>query len=734
MLAAFAATFLLLQQQPAQTADTVPPPSERTVSTAYADPTARELVRRAREYRRTVDRGVRGYRALARERSSAGLRTLRRERLLGGSELAARIDWRREGPVRVQVLGARERSIGDDDDERDDPTSSARRLAFDPADDRMRASLLGTTWIRHPLAEGSERDYRFRSGDTLTVRLAGGEAVRVYELRVEPRRVDAPLVSGSIWVEDRGYGVVRTLLRLSHSLREEIRREVSTDSAGRRQVNVGVTVDSGSAPGRRRRGSRLALLPDVRIDVRYISTEYGLVQGRWWMPISVAIDATMSAGELATVPVRFERAYSEYQVEGDPAPAPGAIAAAPPPLAADTPQACRENDNCQCARGICRVVEVELPADTASLATSPDLPPPLSPDAPLLSGRESDELADEVGRVAATPWIFARPSFTRAPVLLRYNRVEALSVGTRYTADFGALTADGTVRIATSNWEPSAEIGISRETPDRRLRLAAYRRLAAADETVQPFGLGNSLGALLFGRDAGDYFRATGIELRGAPPRSERAWLEWRLFAEQQRSVAAETDFSARGIFGDHDFPPNIDADRADQAGLALTWRPWADRQILGMRWGVEAYGEGQTGDFQFARPALTVRSGFPLFGSVVGALEGAAGTSFGDVPVQGLWRLGGSSTVRGYDASAAVGTAFWRGRGEVGTGSGQMRFALFSDVGWAGDRGDWSWDAPLWSAGVGVSFLDGALRLDLARALRDPTGWGVSLTFDAPL
>ena len=733
MLLTLAASLLVLQGQPR--ADTVPAPlSEAQVAGAYRDPAARELVRRAREYRRFTDRSVRGYQALARQRSAAGLRTLRRERLLAGNEMAARIDWRREGPVRVQVLGARQRDVDDPSSVPDDLSDDARSLAFDPADDRMRMGLLGTTWIRHPLAEGSERDYRFRAGDTLSVRLSGGETVRVYELRLEPRRLDAPLVSGSIWLEDRSYGVVRTLLRLSHSLTEQIRTESRRDEEGRRQVTVQAGVSGDSAPGRRRR-SGMSLLPEITIDVRYVTTEYALVQGRWWMPTLTAVDATMSAGSLASVPARFERAYSEYRVDGDSAVGPGTLSQAPPaPAVVDTPAACRENGECQCTGGACRMVEVEVPDDTLALLGSPELPPPLTPDAPLLSGRESDEIAGELRRVAATPWIFVPPSFSHAPVLLRYNRVEALSVGMRGTVDFGPLQADGTVRVATSTWEPDVELGVRRESPDRRLRLAAYRRLAAADPAANPLSLGNSLGAALFGRDGGDYFRALGAELMWAPPRSERAWLEWRVFAERQRPVAAETDASLRGLFGDFEFRPNIVADRADQVGTAITWRPLADRDLLGVRWGMEAVLDAQAGDFRFARPGLTLRAGIPVSESLAGALEASAGTSFGDVPVQGLWRVGGTPTVRGYEASTAVGTAFWRGRGEVGLGSGATRFALFSDVGWAGDRSDWSFDAPRWSAGVGVSLLEGVLRLDLARALREPTGWGLSLSLDGAL
>jgi hypothetical protein len=335
--------------------------------------------------------------------------------------------------------------------------------------------------------------------------------------------------------------------------------------------------------------------------------------------------------------------------------------------------------------------------------------------------------------VASDPWVFTRPSVRRAPVLLRFNRVEALSVGARQTVDFGPIAVDGTLRVATATGEPDAEVGIRRETAERRLRLAAYRRLAAANPAERPLGFGNSVGALLWGRDNGDYFRATGVVLRGAPPRSVRPWMEWRLFGEHQHPVSTETGVSLRGIGSDFAFRPNIAAERADQAGVGLVLRPAVDRDLLGMRWGAELNVEAETGTFRFARPSLTLRSGLPL-GSLDVALDASAGTSFGDVPVQSLWRLGGAGTLRGYDGSAAAGTAFWRGRGEVARGAGAARLALFSDVGWAGSRDAFTLQRPLWSVGAGVSVLDGLLRMDLARALRAPTGWRLELYMDGAL
>lgn len=730
MLSTLAAALVLFQAQPA---DTVPraPLAEATVASAYRDPSAREMVRRAREYRRQADNSVRAYRTLARERVNVGMRALGRDRTVYSSETAARIDWQRDGGTRVEVLGARERNPAEDGVIPDDLRSDVGDLAFDPASDRLRVGLDGS-WVRHPLAVGSEADYRFRAGDTLTVRLPGGSAVRVYELRVEPRHARKPLVTGSLWLEDRSYGVVRSLLRLSHTLREEFGASSETED-GKRTINIGVNVE-GDSVGSRRGRSGIAWAPDVRLDLRFMTTEYALVDGKWWMPTLVALEGSISAGDWITAPVRFERSYAEYDVQGDTAALAGTVAATDVDATA-APAACKENEpNCVCRNDRCRVVTVVLPDDTLALLRSADLPPAYTTDAPLLSGKESEELAREMSAVAGSPWLFVRPSLRQSPLLLRYNRVEGLSVGTRGVVDFGPLSVDGTVRVATASWEPDVELGLREDTPERRRRIAVYRRLAAADPSARPLAIGNSLNALLFGRDDGDYFRALGVELTGRPPRSERPWLEWRLFAERQRPVAAEADFSVRDWVDGSSFRPNIRADRADQVGASVVLRPFGEREILGTTWATEVALDGEAGDFQFGRGALTVRAGLPLPGSLVGALEASAGSAVGDVPVQGLWRLGGPASLRGYDASAVTGTDFWRARAEVGTQMRAARLALFSDAGWAGGRDEWQVDPPLLSVGAGASFMDGLLRFDVARGLRNDGGWRVDLYLNGTL
>jgi len=59
---------------------------------------------------------------------------------------------------------------------------------------------------------------------------------------------------------------------------------------------------------------------------------------------------------------------------------------------------------------------------------------------------------------------------------------------------------------------------------------------------------------------------------------------------------------------------------------------------------------------------------------------------------------------------------------------------ALFCDVGRAGGREHLSLTRPLVGAGVGASFIDGLVRIDLARALRSPTGWRLDLYLDGIL
>jgi surface antigen Omp85-like protein len=704
MLAVLAAATLALQAPP--------PPSQD--STAYLDRGARDLVTRAREHRQHVDLSIRAYDATVKERIAVGIRALRRDRMLYRREIAVHIAWRRDTIGEIRVLGAREAIpvALRHEEVPEDLASDVPDLAFDPGNDRVRYARGDSGAVRHPLAPGSEADYRFASGDTTDMTFPDGHTLRLYELKVLPRRSDFRLMSGSLWIEGETFGVVRLLFRPARPF------DMETDA------------DSGDhVPG---------FLKPIRAEIRYVSIEYAQWSKRWWLPREIAMDGVATVA-FAQVPVRFERFYDDYDVTGD-------SASSPPPAEPPLPAAERDSArarcerlgkdvHCTCRRGRCHPFTVVIPPDTAALLTSTELPPRLilGETDSLVTEGDLRELAQRLGDIPAAPWTFRVPRPRWG--LARYNRVEGLSLGARLSADLGRLSLAATGRLGLAGLEPDAELAVGRETAATpRLRLAGYYRIAAADPSTRPLGIGNSLAGLLLGRDDGEYFRASGVELAAAPAATLAQNVALRLYAERQRAVRKETDFSIPHAFdAEHLFRPNITAQAADQVGLAATVRGSRRLGSDAATLATELAAEAGAGTFGFGKAALTVRATAPLAGLALG-LEAAAGSSGGRVPIQSAWFLGGPATLRGYPGGVVSGEAFWRARAELTTAFPGARLALFSDAGRAAARDHLSLARPLWSAGVGASFLDGLLRVDCSRALRAPTGWRVDFYADGIL
>jgi hypothetical protein len=344
-------------------------------------------------------------------------------------------------------------------------------------------------------------------------------------------------------------------------------------------------------------------------------------------------------------------------------------------------------------------------------------------------------MAGEIGAIPQAPWQY-RPHLPDGVGSVikhaRYNRVEALSLGVDGKLDWGRLALDGSVRVGVADWEPNFELGLTRPGRTTSWRLGGYRRLDAANPDTRPFGLINSFNAFFLQRDDGQYFRTIGGELTGANNGS--GWWKGRLYYEHQSGAAVETQFAIPNLFNDlNQFNPNITAQEADQFGGALTLRG-SKTLSKSLIVGTEATVDGGTGTFDFGRGALTGRATVTGLGHVSLGFEAAAGTSGGTVPVQSFFYIGGPATVRGYDGGDMAGEAFWRGRSEIGYGIPAVRFSVFSDMGWAGARPNFTTGRALWSAGAGVSFLDGIFRMDLSRAMRSPTGWRFDFYLDGIL
>lgn len=711
MFAPLALALLAFQAPPA------PPPAAEARASAYLDAGARDLVAKARGYRDRVDRSITRYQTRALERVSMGVTALRRERLMYRREIATRIDWQRDGVPVVEVEGAREvipvafREIRLPEDMRDDVTDHA----FDPAANRF---MLGfsddSAFVMHPLGQDAELHYRFRSGDTTRIRLQDGRTLVLATLEIIPTIEDVHHLRGTIWIDTDSHAMVRGVFTLADEFR--MGRDLDDDD---------------DVPG---------FLDVIRADVRFLTVEYGLWDLRWWLPRVIAFEGTASLGSLVHFPLRYEMRYDAYTVEGDTTVAPISRADLPELDPDSVAEACYARGYCRCTGERCRNFRVIIPDDTAALMASSRLPASVYAEGEVVMSPVDVQALDEALRTAlpGTPWQVAAPTFAwglGGGGLVRYNRIEALSLGARAGVDLGKLQIEGEARLGVADLEPNVELRVLRPGLNIDLAAAAYRRLDVMNPSNRPLGFGNSFNALFLGRDDGEYFRALGAELIATPrDAANRSW-ELRVFAERQRSAEVETDFSVPHLFdGDRAFRANRAADDADQAGADLALRYDRGLNPGALRWGTEVLLRGSTGTFDFVRGSLTSHVIFPIGPSVTGSLEAAGGWSGGTVPVQSLWYLGGPGTLRGYDGATAGGEAFWRGRAELGYGFPGARLALFGDAGWAGTRDAFESDPSLIGVGVGGSFMDGLLRVDLARALRGPTGWRLDLYLDGLL
>ena len=739
MLATIVAAVLAAQSPQAAAS----PP--RDTAGAYLDADARRLVAAARARRETIDRSITGYRATMRERIGVGIRALRRDRMLYRRELVLRIDWRRDSIGRIDVIGARE-AVPAALPVPEVPERIKREVAdyaFDPADDRLtvgfggggggrqegRDSTRDSTdhdrgiQLSHPLAPNSEGDYRFAAGDSSAVVFPNGRTIRLRELRVIPRRLDFRLMSGSFWIDEDTHGVVRALIRPARPF--DFEQDIGEE-------------DGEKIPG---------FVKPIRAEVRFITVDYGLWAGRWWLPRLIAMDAVATAGSFLQMPMRYERLYSDYEVTGDTsvrrAPRPEVTTQRTDSATRARCEAQGENVECLCRQGECRAFVVAVPVDTPGLLANAELPPAFDLGGggdSLISAGEMEELTRGLGKLPAAPWQFsARPPRWG---LARYNRIEGLALGVRGELDFGRLRLDGTARVATIDWEADLEAGLTRETSNTRFRLAGYQRLAATDPATKALGIGNSLSALLLGRDDGYYYRAAGAELTIDPAVTAPQRFAVRLYAERQQNAVKRTDASlAHLLRRSHQFGPNIFAAPADQIGASVTFRAQRGIDPERVRWGSDVTLDGGTGTFGFGRASGTLRFTTPFGRRLAAAVELGAGTSAGSVPIQSAFYLGGPATLRGFGGGAAIGDAFWRARLELANRLPAARLVLFADVGRAGPRERLTLSHPLLGIGVGASFVDGLVRIDMARpiwrgALPAPTraGWRLDIYTDAAL
>jgi hypothetical protein len=722
------------------------------LATAFKDPAAREILLLARRARSTQDSALQSYDATTYQRVSAGMGFTKfgRDRLAFRTEQATRVRWRRGVGAYVDVTGSRTvmpiagksatvRMGGDISPIPYFPGSETLWIGSGAA----KGTVDENQGIVHPLAEGSEAYYTYATGDSATFRLPDGKAIRLRELQVRPRTPKWNLAVGSLWFDMSGGQLVRAAYRMSVPMDIKAVAE-EDDSTSFEDVPAVIK----------------PMLFPMTASVSAIGVEYGLYQGRFWLPRVQVLEGGANVSFMR-VPFKLEQKFQYDQVNAGEKLA--AIVVPPdsgrrrgnsqvsimvgPQALSDSVnearRASRRNAACDSAGVMTTVrqsrnnpnpVMVRVPCDSAKLAHSPDLPTSIYDKGDdVFAGEEMDALVSQALSMGA------QPGFAPQPVRgqlenLRYNRVEGLSIGGRLDQTLGAgYSVFATGRIGVADLEPNIELNMSRSDLRRTLAITAYNRLTSASDWGHPFGLGASISAFLFGRDEGFYYRASGIELGSSPDQPGTSALTWSLFAEQQRTARPKTTFSLARVVHGSAFEPNFQAHRGTFLGGRTRHTSTLGLDPQGFRLFTDTRLESAWADTgAYGRGAVDITASHGI-GNGAAAITLAAGSSVGIMPAQRFWYLGGTQTVRGQRPGLEAGNAFWLGRAEVAQGVGIVRPVVFADFGWAGDRNSWNRiGRPMSGAGAGMSVMDGLVRFDVARGINPERNWRVDTYIEA--
>jgi hypothetical protein len=706
------------------------------------------LVAKARLARYQQDSALAGYRAIARQRMSAGMGVSAvfgvgvpgPEKLAARIESVARVGWDVRRGAWGEVIGSRGVAPIAGESEVSGDIEIALVLPYHPGSDALwpMTELRGAfsdhrDWITHPLDAGSDSLYEFSAGDTVTIKPPTGDLVRLREIMVRPRRPNERLIVGSLWVDAASGNLVRAAYRPSTNI----------DLFPLMQSEIHGSDDE----------VMKKFGPYVGV-VREVIIEHGLYEGRFWMPrIRSARGEGTAHGVRMTISI--DQTFAYEKVEGL---APGEVArltAAPRDTAADgrvryrewsgnvMEGPCRQHGDSSArwepdslASGATRLpvrysqgirFRFLTPCDKRDLVRSPMLPGSIFDSGEQLftetdlarlrrdvqGALAMDRQAKFLPQPLAVTWGWKRGA-------TRYNRVEGLSIGAiaEQTLGSGYFT-EYVARIGVADRQPNGEATIKRANVRSEWRATAFRRLASSNDWGDPFALGPSAVALVFGRDDGLYYRTLGLEAGGFTQRSPEGVIwSWRVFAQREDSARVRTQFSAAHAINDKLFAPNIQADAGLLGGTSLiAIRTWGSNPS-GTRLMTFGRGEAAAGLAEYGRASAELTLSQGMGSRAEARLTASAGSSVGDVPVQRLWYLGGPQSVRGFAPGAMTGNAFWFGRFEVTRGHPVARPSIFADAGWAGTRNQWpATGNPIHGIGLGVTVVDGMLRFDVARS-----------------
>src|ERR1700704_517065 len=695
------------------------------MASAFKDPGARDLLLRAREARLTQDSSLTGYDASAYERMSVGMgfKHIGRDRLLMRSEQASHVIWQRGKGAIVDVKGRRSvlpmiEGVGDGDinlgSDIDVPYAPGRETLW--IGSGMAKADVSENEIIHPLAAGAEAYYTYASGDWVSFQLPGGQRLELRELLIRPRHPKWNVAVGSLWFDVSTAHLVRAVYRMAQEMDiMAVAKETSEDTK-----NPEDDIPRWVKP----------MITPMKAMVSAVTVEYGLHEGKFWLPRSQTIEGNAQVSFMR-VPFKLEQRYTYSSVNG-PEPMPDVTIAVMDTATDSLSRAGRrERRRDACKQGTERVrrqlrseenlrILIRTPCDSVALAHSSELPKSIYDEGEAVFGTaERDALISDALTLGAQPEFSPqKPTVSWGLPFTRFNRIEGLSSALAVEQVLGGgYSMHEHFRFGAADLSPNGELLLDRTDGRRNIGVGVYRRLVASNDWGDPLGFSSSLSALLFGRDEGFYYRTWGAELKGQ--KDQGIFNSWRLFGEQHFDATVHTEFSLShpgGVKGDL---TNINAVNGTIVGLSVGHHSSYGLDPHGFRALTDVKLEGATGTVDYSRGSLQTTLSRGLGRALDGALTVGAGTSGGQLPIQKQFFLGGVQTVRGQRAGAAIGDSFWMTSAELGTGWPGFRKIVFGDLGWAGSRTNFSHPGrPLSGAGVGASFMDGLIRIDLAKGI----------------
>ena len=691
------------------------PVTDHHRATAFRDARARELLAGARRARMTHDSALRAYDATTYQRISAGLafKAIGRERLIFRHENSTRVRWQHGVGAIVDVTGARtvippigikEVQEEIDRDVADEVGGDMASIPYRPGQEtiwigagRARAEVEDDELV-HPLAGGAEAYYTYATGDSMTYRLPQGPTVVLRELRVTPREPRWNLVVGSFWFDQNSHQLVRAAYRLSVPIDIWAVAKEEDPSA---QDDIPAWV--------------LPLITPMRGTVSVITVEYGLHEGRFWLPRLQALEGEAQVSFMRA-PFRIEERFAYASVNGADStvsmpPEPpevirlrqlDSLAAAGDSVARAEAKAIRDArtearrlvraarrdtlrmldslarqgdeaarvrakemraparpqcDTSTVSRGSQRRdgmrVIVNTPCDHEALAKSPTLPESIyHAGETVFESADLEQLRGLLDMGLQSEWAPQKPQ-------LRYGLGDGML---RYNRVEGLSPALGAVSSLGRGYTADGQVRIGTADLQPNAELGLTRSDGRRNIRIGAFrrlAVANDWGTPLgFGASVSSllFSRDEGFYYRawGAELTATgmgNPRMIWRAFAERQTEAEAETDFSVAHLLNDVRFIPNIVAERVTLVGAEARILHTYGDDPRSFRAFTSLRGESGAGSVTYTRGLADVTLSRALLDNVDGSLTLSAGGATQGTPVQRWFQLGGSQTIR--EASA---------------------------------------------------------------------------------